>query len=336
MELNIGGSLTDVIVIEEESQIGQARRCAKQLAEMAGFDQNDAGRAALVATELASNIRKHAGGGELHCRVLALPGGNCVELVAIDRGPGFDLYRCLRDGFSTSGTQGEGLGSISRQSQLLDVFADERGAVVLARLCPAGVKDVRFGINQHALKGETACGDTWQFSVSGTKLSALVIDGLGHGEEAEAAARAGREIFAARPFDSPDALMAALHRGMTGTRGGAAAIAQYDRDSGNLQFSGIGNIGARLLSPVNSRGLVSYPGIVGGQFRKMNTFVYPEASGQLLLMYSDGLQSRWDINDYPGLLLQHPATITAVLHRDFCRGRDDVTIMAIDLELAHG
>ncbi|MEH6564007.1 MAG: ATP-binding protein [Halopseudomonas sp.] len=334
--MNLGGSLTDVTVIEDDSQIGQARRRAKQLAEAAGFSQADAGRAALVATELASNIFKHAGQGELHCRVLPAQGGNCLELVAIDRGPGFDVHRCLRDGFSTGGTQGEGLGSISRQSQLLDIFADERGAVVLARLWPAGVKDLRLGIQMHAMNYETACGDVWHLSISGSRLSALVIDGLGHGEDAGLAANAGREAFALRPFEHPDSLFASMHRAMNGTRGGAAAIAQYDGETGMLQFAGIGNIGARVLSPVGSRGLASHPGIVGGQYRKVHTFSYPEARGQLLVLYSDGLQSRWDLNAYPGLVLQHPATITAVLHRDFCRGRDDVTIMAIDLELPNG
>lgn len=336
MELNLAGSLSEVIAIEDESQIGQARRRAKQLAESIGFDQADAGRAALVATELASNILKHAGSGELHCRIVPARGGRAVELVAIDRGPGFDTHRCLRDGFSTGGTQGEGLGSISRQSQVLNIFSDDRGSVLLARIAPAGVTDLRVGFNQHALGNHSSCGDLWHLSISGQKLSALVIDGLGHGEDAEAAARCGGVVFAQQAFDHPDALMMAMHRAMNGTRGGAAAIAQFDAETGILQFAGIGNIAARLISPQASRGLASHPGIVGGQFRKVHTFTYTEASAQLLVMFSDGLQSRWDLNDYPGLGSQHPATIAAVLHRDFCRGRDDVTIMAIDLELLNG
>jgi hypothetical protein len=52
-------------------------------------------------------------------------------------------------------------------------------------------------------------------------------------------------------------------------------------------------------------------------------------------MYSDGLQSRWNLADYPGLVHCHPAVIAAVLHRDFCRGRDDVTVLVIALEAAH-
>ncbi|WP_150299317.1 ATP-binding protein [Pseudomonas profundi] len=334
--MNLAGTLTEVIPVDDDSRIGQARRRAKQLAEQLGFDQTGAGRAALVATELATNIFKHAQSGELHCRVVPGRGGQGIELIAIDRGPGFDAHRCLRDGFSTGGTPGEGLGSISRQSQVLDIYADERGAVVLARLFPRDVTDLRLGVNQHAMRNEAACGDVWHLAVRGGKLSALVIDGLGHGEEAEEAGRCGAEAFAQRPFEHPDALLTDMHRAMNGTRGGAAAIAQYDADSGTLQFSGIGNIGARLISAQGSRGMASHPGIVGVQYRKAHTFTYAEANAQLLVMYSDGLQSRWDLGDYPALGMQHPATVAAVLHRDFCRGRDDVTVMAIDLELLNG
>ncbi|MEH6389195.1 MAG: ATP-binding protein [Pseudomonas profundi] len=334
--MNLAGTLTEVIPVDDDSRIGQARRRAKQLAEQLGFDQTGAGRAALVATELATNIFKHAQSGELHCRVVPGRGGQGIELIAIDRGPGFDAHRCLRDGFSTGGTPGEGLGSISRQSQVLDIYADERGAVVLARLFPRDVTDLRLGVNQHAMRNEAACGDVWHLAVRGGKLSALVIDGLGHGEEAEEAGRCGAEAFAQRPFEHPDALLTDMHRAMNGTRGGAAAIAQYDADSGTLQFSGIGNIGARLISAQGSRGMASHPGIVGVQYRKAHTFTYAEADAQLLVMYSDGLQSRWDLGDYPALGMQHPATVAAVLHRDFCRGRDDVTVMAIDLELLNG
>ena len=336
MELNLPGTFNEVIPLDDDSRIGQARRRARQLAESIGFDETEAGRAALVATELATNVLKHAQSGELHFRVIPGRAGQGVELIAIDRGPGFDVHRCLRDGFSTGGTPGQGLGAISRQSQVLDVYSDERGSVVLARLFPRGVSDLRVGMNQHPMRHESACGDIWHLALSGPRLSALVIDGLGHGEDAHVAARCGGEAFAQRPFDHPDGLMADMHRAMNGTRGGAVATAQYDAENHTLQFAGIGNIGARLITPQASRGLASHPGIVGVQYRKTHTFSYADAKDQLLVMYSDGLQSRWDLKDYPGLVMRHPATVAAVLFRDFCRGRDDVTVIAVDLELLNG
>jgi len=50
------------------------------------------------------------------------------------------------------------------------------------------------------------------------------------------------------------------------------------------------------------------------------------------VMFSDGLQSRWNLRDYPGLIYRHPAIIAALLHRDYCRGRDDVTVLVLAME----
>jgi len=338
MDMNIGSSLTQVLAIEDSSQIGHARRTAQQLAEQQGFDPTDAGKVALVTTELASNILKHATRGEIHVRVLPRMSGAGIEILAVDRGKGFDLHACLSDGFSTRGTQGIGLGAISRQAQVFDAYADSRGAVLLARLYPRGdiQPDLRFGVSQHSLHNDPACGDAWHVAFDGSNISALVVDGLGHGEDAEVAARAGEKAFAAIPFAAPVLLLEDMHHAMNGTRGGAAAIARFDGERDALTFLGIGNIGASLIALDKSRGLASHPGIVGGQYRKAQPFDYAQVNGQLLIMYSDGLQSRWNLQDYPGLVHRHPAVIATVLHRDFCRGRDDVTVLVLALEAPHG
>jgi hypothetical protein len=67
------------------------------------------------------------------------------------------------------------------------------------------------------------------------------------------------------------------------------------------------------------------------QFRKVQTFDTPNARADLLIMHSDGLQTRWNLRDYPGILQRHPAIIAAVLHRDYYRGNDDATVLVIAL-----
>jgi hypothetical protein len=47
----------------------------------------------------------------------------------------------------------------------------------------------------------------------------------------------------------------------------------------------------------------------------------------ILIMHSDGLQSRWDLARYPGLLARQPALIAGVLLRDFRRDRDDASVL---------
>ena len=335
MVLNIPSALTQVLLIEDVSQVGHARRTAQQFAEQAGFDETDAGRVALVATELASNILKHASHGELHLRAT---GNGGVELIAVDRGQGFDLDSCLVDGYSTGGTQGIGMGAISRVAQVFDVYADQRGTAMLARLYPrnAANRDIRYGVSQHSLHHDPACGDAWHLAIEPGRFSVMVADGLGHGSDAERAARAGEAVFAAAAFDDATTLFNDMHISMNGTRGGAMAVAQYEAVADRLRFTGVGNIGASLIGPGKSRGLASHPGIVGVQFRKAQPFDYAQVTGQVLILYSDGLQSRWNLADYPGLSHRHPALIAAILHRDFCRGRDDVTVFVIALEAIDG
>lgn len=335
--MNLAASLTQVLHIDDASQVGHARRVVQRLAEQHGFSETDAGRAAIVATELASNVLKHAERGELHLRALIQGDDRGIELIAVDRAQGFDLSSCLADGYSTGGTQGIGLGAVRRLAQVFDVHADASGAVVLARLYQQGAtaRDLRIGVSQHSLHDAPACGDTWHVTLGEQRLSALLIDGLGHGEDAERAAKAGAEAFVQCPFDAPEHVLGELHHAMTATRGGAAAIAQYHGAGDRLAFIGIGNIGATLIGGERPRGLASHPGIVGGQYRKGQVFDYAHVKGNLLIMFSDGLQSRWNLQAYPGLAHRHPAVIAAVLHRDFCRGRDDVTVLVIDLETAH-
>lgn len=335
MGLNIPSALTHVLLIEDTSQIGHARRTAQHLSESLGFDETDAGRVALVATELASNILKHATHGELHLRAT---GNGGVEMIAIDRGQGFDIDSGLVDGFSTGGTQGIGLGAISRLAQVFDAHADQRGAAILARLMPraATTRDIRYGVSQHSLHNDPHCGDAWHLAIEPGRFSVMMADGLGHGEYAEQAARAGEDVFAQNAFMDSTVLMSDMHIGMNGTRGAAMAVAQYDAVAETLRFTGIGNIGGSLIGPGKPRGLASHPGIIGVQFRKAQPFDYAQVADQLLILYSDGLQSRWNLSDYPGLVHRHPALIAAILHRDFCRGRDDVTVFVIALEAIDG
>ncbi|MEA9977854.1 ATP-binding protein [Pseudomonas sp. 10B1] len=337
MDLNLRSCLTEVLLVEDSSQVGFARRTAQKLAEQIGFDATEAGRVALVVTELASNLLKHAGRGELHLRILPRDPHQGLEVLAIDRGPGFDLQACLADGYSTGGTQGIGLGAVSRQADVFDVYSDSRGAVLLARFFRRLDKaaDYRIGVSQHSLHNDSACGDVWALSFKGPRISALIIDGLGHGEDAQVAGFAGASSFAQNPLADPLFSLEDMHHAMQGTRGGAVAVAQFDQADQRLRFVGIGNISASIVSAEKSRGMASHPGIVGLRYRKAQVFEFSDVSGHLLIMHSDGLQSRWNLRDYPGLMLRHPAIIAALLHRDYCRGRDDITVLVVALENPH-
>jgi serine phosphatase RsbU (regulator of sigma subunit) len=182
--------------------------------------------------------------------------------------------------------------------------------------------------------GETECGDGWMIMRSENYLSAVVADGLGHGPLAAKAANEAIRIFEKTPFSTPEIYLDAAHKGLHATRGAALACARVDLKNRTLLFAGVGNICASLVGRDTqmSRSLTSHNGTAGLQVGKLQQFEYQLLEGDLLLMHSDGLTSRWKLADYLGLSHRVPALIAAILYRDFKRGRDDTTVLVARLK----
>src|ERR1700752_518254 len=99
--------------IEDVSHSAEARRIATRLVGRAGFNESETGTVALIGTELATNILKHAKRGEILMRLLDRGDIIGVEFLSLDQGPGIaNLTQCFRDGYSTAGSPGTGLGVI--------------------------------------------------------------------------------------------------------------------------------------------------------------------------------------------------------------------------------
>src|SRR5262249_58696566 len=107
--------------VRDPSAAGHARRTAVDLAGGLGFSAAEVGQLAIIVTEAATNLVKHAGGGELLLRTLGSNGSRRgVGLLALDRGPGFgNLAEAMRDGCSTGGAPGNGVGARPRLSTLV-------------------------------------------------------------------------------------------------------------------------------------------------------------------------------------------------------------------------
>jgi anti-sigma regulatory factor (Ser/Thr protein kinase) len=322
-----------LIPVVESSQPSAVRFAARDLANRIGFTEADSYRAGLVATELATNLVKHAHGGEVLLRESG--SGPELEMLAIDHGPGMvNLSASFEDGRSTTGTSGIGLGGARRMSDEFDIYsAIPHGTVVLARIRPKGSAarpPLQFNVSglSVAKSGESECGDAWTLNVGGDGFSAFVADGLGHGHFAAQAARSA--VLAAAPVMGRGGCaktLEAVHDGLRHTRGAAAALAEVALGRRVMTFAGVGNIGASIVTNGSIRHAVSHNGTLGHQARLFREYTYPWPAESLLVMHSDGLGSQWSLAHYPGLGLRHPAVIAGILYRDFQRGRDDVTVV---------
>lgn len=330
--------LPAVIHLTDSSHIGECRRVAQRIAESAQFSDVDCGRVGIIATELGTNLLRHAGQGRMIVQTIESTARTQLEILAIDHGPGIaDVGLALRDGFSTGGTSGNGLGAIRRLSDQFDVYSQiSRGTIVLSRINgPVKSEDcteisVWCGISIPAPR-EFVCGDGWQIHDYEGRFSLMVVDGLGHGPEAARVAEMAMESFHSHRDKSVLTIFEETQRTLSGTRGAAMGLAVFVAGSSALQFVGIGNIAGIIRTSEQSRGLCSQNGILGVQIRKVQQMEYPCDSDFLLIMHSDGLQSRWNLDDYPGLINCHPSIIAAMLYRDFVRGKDDVTVVVARL-----
>jgi hypothetical protein len=157
----------------------------------------------------------------------------------------------------------------------------------------------------------------------------LNIDGLGHGQLAAEAAQEGIRIFQAYSQESPASIISRLHDALKKTRGAAAAIAEIRPLAGSLVYAGVGNISASILSNTLSRSLISHNGTLGHVMARVQEFKVDWPKDGILIMHSDGLQSRWDLTRYPGLMTRQPALIAGLLLRDFRRDRDDSSVLVV-------
>jgi hypothetical protein len=247
------------------------------------------------------------------------------------------LQKSLSDGHSTSGSAGTGLGAVQRNSDVFGVSsALGKGTAVFARVrlkgYPAQGGYVVANVTD-PYPGETTCGDGWAVKRNAEAFAVILADGSGHGPLACAAADRAKAIFAEQVGGPIDQVAERIHRALAPTRGAAIAIAEIHPGSegaqGRVNFVGIGNISAALLDGGNVRRMISHNGTAGHLAPRIRMFQYPCSQAPTIVMHSDGLSSRWNLDEYAGLAAAHPSLISGILYRDYRRGRDDATIVTV-------
>jgi anti-sigma regulatory factor (Ser/Thr protein kinase) len=338
MEISSLDALPVLLPLDDHSQIGEVRRIATGMAGQLGLNEEDQGRVALVLTEALKNAVIHGGGGQVVLRPI-INSRSGVEALIIDKGPGIpDVERALRDGYSTAGTPGTGLGAVARVADGFDIYSVAgQGTALLVRVCAREgeadrsppLSSLETGTVCLARSGETVCGDAWALGRINERVILIVADGLGHGPDAAAASMEAIRVFRQSLRLTPADILGEIHAALQSTRGAAVAVAALDPNLKEIRYAGVGNIASSIVSATETRSMVSHNGTVGHEVRKIQEFQYDWPAGALVIMQSDGLQTHWRLDRYPGLVARDPALIAGVLYRDFTRGRDDVTVLAV-------
>jgi anti-sigma regulatory factor (Ser/Thr protein kinase) len=321
-------NFSSCIPITDESSVGEARRTGLLAAQRIGLDEVKAGQFALLATEVCRNVLRHGGGGEAIITAHNNGDGPVGRIVALDRGSGIkDITKALDDGYSTGGTLGMGLGSMKRIARRFEIFTAQTGTIVFLEIGEKSVNQVEIAGLVIPYPGERVCGDAWAYHRTADRTLIFLADGLGHGIQAADAANEAVKLFRKHAERAPAAILSYVHDGLKKTRGAAAAVTEIVHSAQSLTYAGVGNTAAVILSKRASRSLVSHNGTLGMLAPKFQEFHVPWPEDGILIMHSDGLQTKWDLSAYPGMLARHAAVIGGALLRDFKRMRDDASVV---------
>jgi anti-sigma regulatory factor (Ser/Thr protein kinase) len=322
----------DRFVVAEEADVGAVRRAVPRYRALLGAGVDRLGLAELVATELGTNLLQHATpGGWILARPLA---PTSIEFLAVDRGPGIgDVAAAVEGRTRMPGGLGCGLGAVRRAAARFDVYSEPgRGTAVLAVVDLAGADPAPAprawaGISVAITE---VCGDGWAVAELDDGLAVAVIDGLGHGPRASAAADAALDAFAQDPADIcgfPER----ANRATRDTRGGVFTVCLLRPGLGELRHVAVGNVNGRIVADGATTGLGLRSGALGLRISapRPASEVYRWPPGATLVLWTDDLTSRIDLRGYGGLLDHDPAVVAAVLHRDHARERDDATVVVL-------
>jgi negative regulator of sigma-B (phosphoserine phosphatase) len=174
-------------------------------------------------------------------------------------------------------------------------------------------------------EGEKANGDAALVRRADDGLLIVVLDALGHGEKAAAAAEIGLRYLAEAPLARGlRPVIDVLHEKLRGSRG-AAAMLLLLRGT-HLEGCGVGNVGLRSYRAKVPAMLT--PGVLGGSMNRLHLFHSDLSPGDRIVLFSDGITARFDEEASRGAPAL--ATCQTIMERHR-RSHDDATVLVTDI-----
>ncbi|HEU5260417.1 MAG TPA: SpoIIE family protein phosphatase [Gemmatimonadales bacterium] len=152
---------------------------------------------------------------------------------------------------------------------------------------------IEWGVAALAIAGERESGDLHLVKAVGRGVLVSVVDGLGHGAEAAAAARTAVATLNRHADDALLPLLRRCHTALHGTRGVVMSLALFEAPRGSLTWLGVGNVEGLLLHAdpaARPTSLVTRGGIVGSALPPSRAEVVAVAPGDTLIFATDGIQ----------------------------------------------
>lgn len=326
--------------VRDESGLLLFRSRFKAVGRRKGLREVTLERMELVCNEIVTNQLKHAKGSGMVQLWENNDDNPSLDIFALDYGPGIDdLEHAKKDGTTTTGTMGRGLGAIERlacESSIYTVTKDHlaseqwHGTAVWARFSQEKRKTrakIEYGVYLRALHDDFYNGDSIQLKTGPSSISWLHIDGLGHGREAEEAVQPAQGVL---DIDTElSERMGILSQRLQGGRGGVGIMGELDISKENVAITGVGDMSVYIISNGERRQVSLASGVLGHDHRSIEVTNTAFPKQALLITASDGIRSGWSIKTLPYLWRLHPQMIALVMGQILGRNNDDKSLVVI-------
>ena len=220
-----------------------------------------------------------------------------------------------------------GLTSIYNLSDEFVYEHTDKGSRFIARKwIPIPNQFFKYSVISRPKPGEWANGDSFFIKQLPQYSIFSIIDGLGHGEEAETAAGEALDVLKVYYYLPLDELILKIHSMITGTRGVVLSILKVFSFEQKLEFAGVGNVELRIFNHPDSPKFYSTNGTIGLHFDKVSILTFRYFKGATMVMFSDGLRDVEFSNDVVRL---SPPQMAGFLMDSFSKSNDDATVMVI-------
>lgn len=188
-----------------------------------------------------------------------------------------------------------------------------------------------YAVAGRALGGERQSGDAALVQATADGVLVAVVDGLGHGDEAAAAAQAAvaaLQEYAGEPLPS---LLQRCHVRLQATRGVALAVAVLDTVRATLTWAGVGNVEAVLIASApgparDKQCLTNRCGVVGYRLPAVEGRVVPIFPGDLLILATDGIDECFVSAEMP---CGPPARLARAILDGHAKATDDALVLVL-------
>ena len=188
---------------------------------------------------------------------------------------------------------------------------------------------VEWGVTAAALTGQAENGDAYVVEPFADGILVAVVDGLGHGREAAAAARLAVATLRRYPFEPLPVLFSRCHESLRQTRGVVLSAASFHARERTMAWLGVGNVEG-LLQRASPRGgpaaetLLLRRGVVGSHLPPLGAAALAVHPGDTLILATDGVRRDFAQDLPSGVPPQRAADRILARH---ARGTDDALVL---------